>query len=166
MIISRSRIAASLAAMVALSMTASPAFAHGYRDWHHRHRDGGGDLLAGLLIGGAIVAIASAAGKSDANPARDDQAYDPAEDRDYARVPPMARAEDGGRADVSFDGAVDACSGEIERGERRIGSVDNVRRMGERFSVEGHLEDGRGYACSIDETGRIRSVSIDGHAMI
>jgi hypothetical protein len=66
----------------------------------------------------------------------------------------------------SFDSAVNACSNELERGERRIGSVDNVRRMGERYSVEGQLEDGRGYACSVDEQGQIRSVAVDGRGLI
>lgn len=165
-------------------MTASPAFAHGYGDWHpHRHHGGGGgDLLAGLLIGGAVVAIASAASKSNRETVREEPAdypagpYDSSREQGYAEVPPMSgysgRDYPGGdypggsRMGASFDEAVDACSSEIERGDRRIGSVDNVRRMGERFSVEGHLEDGRGYACSIDDDGQIRSVAIDGHALI
>lgn len=66
----------------------------------------------------------------------------------------------------SFDAAVDRCSDEIERGDRRIADVESVRRMGERTAVEGRLEDGRGFACSVDAEGRIRSVAVDGHAMI
>lgn len=65
-----------------------------------------------------------------------------------------------------FDAAVERCAAEIERGERRIGDVESVRRMGERTAVEGRLEDGRGFACSVDAEGRIRSVSVDGQAMI
>ena len=54
----RSRTAASLAALAAFSMTATPVFARGYDRWgrhHHHHRNNGidgGDVLAGLLIVG------------------------------------------------------------------------------------------------------------------
>ena len=178
----RSRTAASLAALAALSMTATPVFARGYDGWHHRpHRHGvdGGSLLAGLLLGGAVVAIASAASKSSqAQDTRDARtaypggpvAGEPA-DTAYTEVPPVsgyggAEYPGGPRAGANFDGAVDACTSEIERGSTRIGSVDSVRQMSGRYSVEGHLQDGRGYACSVDETGRIRSVAVDGHAMI
>ncbi|MCT2400136.1 hypothetical protein [Novosphingobium mangrovi (ex Huang et al. 2023)] len=176
----RSRTAASLAALAALSMTATPVFARGYdRGYprHHHHRGGidGGDVLAGLLIVGGIAAIASAASKSNREPVREDRyAYPggPAYDESgYVEVPPVrgyagSDYPGGPVAAGGFDGAVDACTGEIEGGDRRIGSVDNVRRMGERYSVEGQLEDGRGYACSVDESGRVRSVAVDGRAMI
>ncbi|MCJ2185452.1 hypothetical protein [Novosphingobium beihaiensis] len=176
----RSRAAVSLAALAALSLTASPAFARGrhhhYRH-HHHHSSGSGNLLAGLLIGGAVVAIASAASKSNRERVQDEPVrypggpYDSPAESGYAGTPQVSGYGDpaypgGPRAGVSFDAAADACASEIEDGERRIGSVDNVRRMGERYSVEGHLEDGRGYACSVDETGRIRSVAVDGRAMI
>lgn len=180
----RSRAAASVAAFAALSMTAAPAFAHGHDHWHRGHRyhgNGvdGGDILAGLLIVGGIAAIASAASRSS-EPARH-PAYDypggpdtgspgyrgpdhpGAQDEAYGDTP-AASGYVGGSA--GFDGAVDACTSEIERSSRHIGSVDNVRRMGERYSVEGRLDDGHGYACSIDDTGQIRSVAVDGRAMI
>ncbi|MEJ2410370.1 MAG: hypothetical protein P8Y48_13915 [Novosphingobium sp.] len=180
----RSRTAASLAALAALSMTASPAFAHGYRDGHyrhyrhhhHHHGGSGTGLLAGLLIGGAAVAIASAASKSRRDKVREEPAgypdgpYDSRYERDYA--PPLVPGRSGAEypggpgAGTGFDGAADICASEIERGDYRIGSVDNVRRMGGRYSVAGHLEDGRGYACSVDDNGRVRSVAVDGHAMI
>ncbi len=184
MTILRSRAAASLAAVAALAFTATPALAHGRGDWqrHHRHGGGidGGDVLAGLLIIGGVAAIATAASKADRKDARggDDGTYIPpypggpvGDDGYMADGPedggPGAYPGGPGGASLSgFDGAVDACRGEIERGDRRIGSVDNVRRMGERYSVEGALEDGRGYACSVDDAGRIRSVAVDGHAMI
>ncbi|GFM30133.1 MULTISPECIES: hypothetical protein [Novosphingobium] len=180
----RSRIAVSLAAAAALSMTATPVFARGYGDWrgyrHHHHDRGldGGDVLAGLLIVGGIAAIASAASKS----ARDKQVeepsrypggpdYDAPEDRGYGDVPREERGNprdypEGARSNESFDDMVASCADEIERGERRIDTVDNVARMGERYSVEGRLEDGREFACSIDREGRVRSVAVDGHALI
>ena len=82
---------------------------------------------------------------------------------------PYGNARDHAEGDYaagSFDAAVDRCSDEIERGDRRISDVESVRRMGERIAVEGRLADGRGFACSVDAEGRIRSVSVDGHAMI
>ena len=72
-----------------------------------------------------------------------------------------------GSASASFGMAVDTCSEEIERsGERRIGSLGEVTSQNGRVAVSGRLTDGRGFACSIDDTGRVRSVAVDGHAMI
>ncbi|WP_200844960.1 MULTISPECIES: hypothetical protein [unclassified Novosphingobium] len=183
----RSRTAATLAALAVVSMTATPVFARGYDDWgrHRHHRGGGvdgGSLLAGLLVGGAAVAIATSANKKandtrgdepapyryPGGPQAGDQGYgdEPAGadygSRDYPGGPDGAS----GSGQGSFDAAVDACSGELEQGGRRVDSVDNVRRMGERYSVEGRLEGGSAYACSVDDTGHIRSVAVDGHAMI
>lgn len=164
-----------MAALAAFSMTAAPALARGHGDWHrgrhHHHRGGGGidggDVLAGLLVVGGIAAIATAASKSDRDRPREEP---------YPGGPYDGAPRDGGygrddgpdvpRAGGSFDMAVDACADELQRGERRIGSVDEVRRMGGRYSVEGMLEDGRGYACSVDESGQIRSVAVDGRALI
>ncbi|SFG34544.1 hypothetical protein SAMN05518801_11823 [Novosphingobium sp. CF614] len=180
----RSRAAASLAVLAALAMTATPAMADGRDGWrggrHHRHHDNGidgGDVLAGLLVIGGIAAIASMASKSSDNSDRDEPRAEPygypggpaPEDRGYGRAPAEPAYAGGDYRDGSrtgFYGAVDACTSELERGERRIGSVDSVRRMGERYSVEGQLDDGRGYACSIDDDGRIRSVAVDGHGLI
>lgn len=188
----RSRVASSLAVLAVLTMTATPALAHGRGDWgRHRHYRGngisGGDLLAGLLVIGGVAAIASAASKKSDEQQRDRSSYPGGPDdydRDYERSadsdqgygdePPPSSSDYGSRdypggpagAQGSFDGAVDACSAELERGSNRIDSVDGVRRMGDRYSVEGRLGDGRGYACSVDDTGHIRSVAVDGHAMI
>ena len=182
----RSRSAASIAALAALSMTATPVLAHGHGGWgrhYHRHGDGG-DILAGLLIVGGIAAIASAASKS----ARDDRAdergrypggpdYGSPEDQGYGDAPNRDddddAAQDHGSAypgaaamDGSFDSAVDHCADELERGERKIGSIDNVGREGDRYSVERRLEDGREFSCSVDRDGQVRSVAVDGHAVI
>lgn len=172
----RSRTAASLALLGALSLTATPALARGHDDWgrHHRHRGGdgidGGSLLAGLLVGGAAVAIATSANRKSS----DDRDGDPAPyrypggpdggEQDYGDVPASDAAV--GVSQGNFGGAVDACSAELERGNNHVDSVDGVRRMGERYSVEGLLQGGSPYACSVDETGHVRSVAVDGHAMI
>lgn len=178
-----SRAAASLAVLASLSMTATPVLAHGYGDWHghYHHHDGidGGDLLAGLLIVGGVAAIASAVSKSGRDEPRDEPARYPGgpdngepDNQGYVEVPPAhgngASDYPGGpaRTGDSFDAAVDTCTSEIERGEHRVDTVDNVRRMGDRYSVEGRLEDGHDYACSVDDTGQIRSVAIDGRGVI
>jgi hypothetical protein len=179
----RSRAAASLAALAIVTMSATPVLARGHDDWgrYRHHRGGGvdgGSLLAGLLVGGAAVAIATSASKN----ASDSRADEPAPYR-YPGGPETGEAgygdeptgADEGSRDYpqgsgvgqgSFDGAVDACSAELDRGDKRIDSVENVRRMGDRYSVEGRLQGGAPFACSVDETGHIRSVAVDGHAMI
>lgn len=153
--------------------------------WGHHHDDGidGGDVLAGLLIIGGIAAIASAASHSkkqaraeaDPRPYPGGPDYDAPDARasdyrgtDEGRYADAPRDETYGSAPVngSFDAAIDACAGEVERGERRIDSIGNVNRMGDRFAVEGRLTDGRGFACSVDDSGHIRSVAVDGHALI
>ena len=184
----RSRTAASFAALAVVAMTATPVLARGYDDWgrHRHHRGGGGidggSLLAGLLVGGAAVAIATSASKKSADTRNDEPAPyrypggpaagSEAGDQGYADEPAGtdygSRDYQGepGAGQGSFDSAVDACSAELERGDKRVDSVENVRRMGERYAVEGRLQGGAPYACSVDDTGHIRSVAVDGHAMI
>ena len=170
MMIFRSRAASALAAAAALSLTATPAMARG---WHRHHRDGidAGDVLAGVLILGGIAAIASAASKSSRErQARADDRY--RDSRDYrddnARyVPPVDdRSQDysdrpgsNWRSGLSVDGAVDACVGEVEQGDRSIDSVETVNREGDGWRVSGRMRGGRDFACSIDGQGRVRSVT-------
>lgn len=175
-----SRTAAALAVLGALSVTATPVLARGYRgydDWgrHHRHRDSGGvdagSLLAGLLVGGAAVAIATSANRKSSDNRDDEPAPyrypgGPAVDEQgYGDAPPLDDAPVG-MSQGNFGGAVDACSAELERGNNHVDSVEGVRRMGDRYSVEGRLQSGSPYACSVDETGHVRSVAVDGRAMI
>ena len=94
----------------------------------------------------------------------DDEAggYDRGGEPDEEGAPPPDEAADVGPRGGSFDQAVDACRDDMERGERRVVSIDSVRRMGGRYSVEGSLEDGRGFACSVDDGGQVRSSSVGG----
>ncbi|MFC0204152.1 hypothetical protein [Novosphingobium soli] len=202
MSIFRSRIAASLAALAAFSMTAAPALARGHDDWrrHRHHRGGGGidggDLLAGLLVIGGVAAVATAvsnkkAERTDGEPepyrypeapevgygdgpddgpvdAPDDGPVD-APDDGPVDVPPSGGATYPGGLEAgqgSLGSAVDACSAELSRGDKHVESVESVRRMGERYSVEGRLADGRPFACSVDDGGHIRSVAVDGQGVI
>lgn len=168
MTIFRSRAAAALAAAAALSLTATPAFARGWR--HHHDGVDAGDVFAGLLIVGGIAAIAAAASKS--NREREDARYrDYPDYRDdgYRDVPPQRYDERGGddyrdrssgawRSGVGVDAAVDACAGEIEQGRTRIDSVETVNREGDGWRVSGRA-DGRDFSCSVDGSGRVRSVA-------
>lgn len=181
----RSRLALVLTGAAALAMTATPVLARGYGGYdgwgrsygprHHHHGDGidGGDLLAGLLIVGGVAAIASAVTKSSrertasAPPplSREDGRYDDAGagyDRRAAPAPVGTQDRLGGH----FDDAAGLCADEIEKGDRHIGNVDAVTRNADRYSVTGRLTDGRGFACSIDDEGHVRSVAVDGHGVI
>ncbi len=185
----QSRSAIALAAVAALSMTATPAMARGwYRGHHHHHRDriDAGDIFAGILIIGGIAAIASAASKSD----RDRR--EEAEKRDYRRPSDEDyrdyreyRDRNGGYGDYrddrddrygrpygaapqagGIDGAIESCIAEVERGEHRVDDVDSVSREGEGWRVEGRLRNEGDFSCSVDVDGRIRRATVDGRAVI
>ncbi|PNU01978.1 hypothetical protein [Novosphingobium guangzhouense] len=161
----------------------------------HRHYRGGGidggDLLAGLLVVGGVAAIASAVSKDradsrDAEPAPyrypggpqaddhgdDDAGYDPQPSDDDRGMAPYPGGPVSGQDRVDNAGmggsigmAVDACEAELERAGNRVDAINGARRMGERYSVEGRLQDGRPFACSVDGEGHIRSVAVDGRGM-
>jgi hypothetical protein len=173
MAIFRSRTAGALAAAAALSLAATPAMARG---WHHHH-DGidAGDVFGGLLIVGGIAAIAAAVSNSNKDRrARDDERYRDYRDyRDdgYREVPPQRYRDDRSydddrdgpssswRSGVGDDGAVDACVGEVERGDRSIDSIDSVSREGDGWRVEGRVRGGRDFSCEVDADGRVRGLS-------
>lgn len=167
-----SRFTASVAAIAAFSMLATPVMARGWGGggWgghrHHHRGDGvdGGDLLAGLLVIGGIAAIASAASKADKERRDGDYTRPEGDQRPpaprYGEAP--ARGYQPGTG--SIDAAVDSCVQEVERADRRISSVDSVQRDGAGWRVEGQVGNGRDFACAVDENGRIRSVTVDGRA--
>lgn len=163
----RSRTASALAMAAALSLTATPALARGY----HRHHDRGGvdagDIFAGLLVIGGIAAIASAASKKKDESREADYHYPGGEDRTsddtYRDTRPEYPGDRDSRQDYGYsagnlDGVVDRCVSEIERGDRRVESVDSVNRVGEGWRVEGQAS-GRTFACSVDRDGNIRGLS-------
>jgi hypothetical protein len=174
------RFGAASAIAAALSMTATPAFAvelphtgrvsvqayddsaamsrRGHWGRHHRHGDGidGGDILAGVLILGGIAAVASAV----ENNKRDDD-Y-----RDYPPPPPPRQERydyrDGpAGSPAGLDRAADICTNAIERTIDRVGSVDSVRRGSSGWDVDGSLQDGSPFTCSIDNDGQIRDIQTD-----
>ena len=176
-----SRTASAFAVAAALSMTAMPVAAEA-RGWggggwgggwgrgHHDDIDAG-DIFAGILIIGGIAAIASAASKANRdNRARTTDRNDgnnAPDNRTYREPAPRYGEQDNrpvwqeGRG---IDNAVNACVSEVERSSNRVENVDAVNRDGEGWRVEGRVNPGRSFVCSIGNDGRIRSVSVDGKA--
>ena len=175
------RFGAASAVAAALSLIATPAFAvelphsggeiaQAHEDsasmsrrghWgRHRHGGGidGGDVLAGVLILGGIAAVASAVGNNNDR----DGDY-----RDYPPPPPPQQRYDyrDGQAGSSagLDRATDICTDAIERTIDRIGSVDSVRRGPSGWDVDGSLQDGSPFTCSIGNDGQIRDIQTDGN---
>lgn len=167
----------SSAAMVAaLSLAATPAFAAelpvraahaGYSAWNadsenvqrdryrgRRHRGGvdAGDVIGGLLVIGAIAAVASAVSK-------------PSQPRSYPAQYPQRPGDYRGGSRYAggqgIDGAADMCVREIERNVR-VDSVDSVERSGSGWRVSGSLYNGDGFTCQIGPDGRIDDVSFGG----
>ncbi len=175
-----SRPAVAIAAAAMLSMTASPVMARdwgwgGYGGRHHRHHDrvDAGDIFAGLLIVGGIAAIASAASNADKAKRRVDPRYpdsrndpQPYPRDDSGRYGDSRGSYPGGpeRGASEMGGAVDSCVAEIERGDRQVESVDNVSRDPEGWRVDGRLDSGRDFSCTIDRDGRVRRATVDGRA--
>lgn len=131
---------------------------------YRRNRIDGGDVLAGVLILGGIAAIASAANNSNERRAReerrryeerryDDRRYD--DRRDDRRSNP--RASDGS----GLDNAVSLCLAEIEE-DVRVDTVDGASRNASGWTVTGTLFNGSGFACQIDNNGRISGVDYNG----
>lgn len=137
---------------------ASAEDAYGYRYRRHRHRNRGidaGDVIAGVVVLGAIAAIAGAASNN-----RDDRRRD----RDDVRQREPVRQNSGWNSG-GIDNAVDMCVDQIERGDTRVDDVDNASRNGTGWDISGSLNNGDRFSCRIDNDGRIRSIDIgDGYA--
>ena len=117
----------------------------GSRGWYpRRHRSRTSDVLTGVLILGGIAAVASAANRDRYR----DRPY-----RDVRYPQPRYRDEDA----RGIDRAVSLCVREIER-DVRVQRVDSVDRDAGGWDVRGVLFDDQGFACSIDERGRVRDI--------
>lgn len=168
-----SRLAACAAALAATSMLAMPSAAaelpripsnlpahatshdgsaetaDGWRRRHHRRGVDAGDVIAGVVVLGAIAAIASSASSSrDRDRRREDVRY---------REPAPRQASWGSGG---IDRAVDMCVNQVERGRDRVDSVDNASRDARGWNVSGSLSNGEYFNCRIDNEGRIRSIDL------
>lgn len=138
---------------------AEDAFGYRHRHWR-RDRVNGGDIVAGVLVLGAVAAIASAASESnrDRDPYRDRYRDRPADYREPARPSP-------GWGQGGIGNAVDLCVAQVERGRTRVDSVDNAARDAGGWHVSGTTSDGEAFSCRLDNDGRIRAVDLgDGYA--
>lgn len=137
-----------------------------HRHWR-RDRIDGGDVIAGILILGGVVAVAKAIEGSNNRRyrERDDRYRDYRDydrnyrdrdyDRRYDRYPAYGESSRRG-----IDGAIEECVDAVERDER-IDSVHTAERDGSGWHVEGDLRGGGSFACEIDDSGRIRDIDID-----
>lgn len=125
----------------------------------YRHRNGidAGDVVAGVLVIGAIAAIAGAA-KQRNERERYDERYPRRDDYGYRTPGDYERRDSRG-----IDNAVDICVSEAERGSDRVGSVDSATRTAEGWRVSGELENGAPWSCAIGNDGRISDMNLGTH---
>ena len=125
--------------------------AFGHRRWRRHSGDHirTGDAVAGVAILGVLAAIASSASSNDQ---REREVY-----REPYREParPARGWNNGG-----IDNAVDQCVNQVERGDDRVGSVDNAARDADGWRVQGSLRNGDVFSCRLDNEGRIRSIDL------
>ena len=110
-----------------------------YRNYRYRRGPNAGDVIAGILIIGAIASVADRATRHD-------------RDRDYRRDRDYPRDRDYRRDDASWDDergldrAVQMCVDRIER-DARVETVDRADRNARGWRIEGTLYDGSGFRC-------------------
>lgn len=119
---------------------------HRYHRYRYRRGPGLGDVLAGVLIVGAIAHVAKSA-------SRDDRRYRE-RNRDYRRD---VRWDD----ERGIDRAVSMCIDAVER-ERRVDSVERVDRTARGWMVEGTVSRGDRFTCRIGDNGRIEAIDFGG----
>lgn len=158
--------AAVLASSVLVAVT--PAEARHRRHWH-RDRVDAGDVIAGIVLIGAIAAIAGSGNKAKERRERDaDYRYDPPRRADdYRSAPEPQQGEQWVPGSDSFESrAVDACSWAAEGalGEAaRVGQIDGVNRDGDGWRVTGSVAAPesmpRDFSCTY-RNGRVSDVSL------
>jgi hypothetical protein len=129
----------------------APIASHGrrYRD----HRDdgiGAGDVIAGVLVLGAVAAIA---GAFDGRDGRDEP----------RRYPADARRDDRDAESRGLSRAVDMCVAELEGRGDRVTRIDSATRDAAGWRVEGVSEDDGSFVCRIGNDGRVRDIGAGGN---
>ncbi|MFB0611042.1 hypothetical protein [Aurantiacibacter poecillastricola] len=124
------------------------------RDRHYRHhRRGGvdaGDVIAGVVVLGALAAIVGSSRDRD----RDRERYDNRriDSRDYDRRDYESRG---------IENAVDMCVEEVEYRDTRVDNVERADRSASGWTVSGTLDNGERWTCLIDNAGDVRSIDYD-----
>jgi hypothetical protein len=119
-----------------------------------------GDAIAGIAILGAVVAIASAASNENRTTSR--EVYRDRPERDNWR---NSERRESSWGQGGINSAVNMCVNQVERGDDRVGSVDNASRDANGWRVDGSLDNGQAFSCRLDNEGRIRAIDIgDGYA--
>lgn len=176
MAFNRNKLAVTAAALAATSMLAMPSAAaelpqlastapatattydgngENADGWRRRHRRGGvdaGDVIAGVVVLGAIAAIASSASNNR------DRERERREREQVRYREPVQQQRSWGSGGI--DSAVDMCIDQVERGRDRVDSVDNAARDARGWNVSGSLSNGDYFSCRIDNEGRIRSIDM------
>lgn len=136
--------------------TGAPEEAAGWGYGRRRHRGGidTGDVIAGVLVIGAIAAIAGSA-NSRANSRERERREEIRQRREQVNYRNTSSQSSNG-----IDRAVDMCVDQVERGQTRVDSVDNAARVADGWRVSGELASGEGWSCWIDNDGRIREVDM------
>lgn len=158
------------AAVLGSSVLTAAAPAQARHRHHHRDRVDGGDILAGIVLIGAIAAIAGSGKKERARDREwreEDARNPPYPDQDYRAAPDTNQ---GGRwvpgSNSAETRAVDACSwaAEGELGNQaRVGQIDAVTSDGDGWRVTGNVAAPetmpRDFACNY-RSGRVTEVSL------
>lgn len=124
--------------------------------YRHRNSIDAGDVVAGVLVIGAIAAIA---GATKDRRERYEERY-PDDDGYRSRTSGVYDRSDGRGIDSAVDSAVDSCVSEAERGAERVGSVDSAVRTPDGWRVSGELDNGAAWSCAIDNDGRISDMNL------
>ena len=158
------------AAVLASSMlvAVAPAEAKHGRHWH-RDRVDAGDVIAGIVLIGAIAAIADSASKSrdrDRERRDDDYRYEP-RDEEYRSAPDQPDRQWVPGSNNAETRAVEACSwaAEGELGDdARVGGIDAVTQDGSSWRVSGTVAAPemmpRDFACTY-RGGRVVDVTLN-----
>lgn len=137
------------AVIAGLSLIAAPASAggRGHYGRHHQGRDHAstGDVIAGIMVLGAIAAIASEASSKD---------------RPEYSESDVDLPQSGYRAS-GMDRATDMCVAEVERGRDHVQDVDSASRSAAGWFVSGSMADGRAWTCRIGADGRNATVEVE-----
>lgn len=137
------------AVVAGVSVMSVPASADGrghYGRHHGRDHVSTGDVIAGIMVIGAIAAIASEAGGSGSG------------QRDY----PERNADPAptGYRATGMDRAVDMCVAEVERRSGRVEDVDSANRGADGWFISGTTTDDRAWTCRIGADGRAATVEV------